>query len=250
MKINFNPTTNPPADPPHLTAPSAATSTLTGLGNSFAFKSVFPLKLPNGMEFTAADAMRLGGLNPDDLKLGPVSTLPSAPPPVRKHILGAAPLPVGHSVVPGLATPRIVSPRLAATRSDNPRLLQGLRDFTTFFTTHCGKGVKLANDLAWLGHDFIVFYRDLKDPDVGTGEHVVEIADLSSSVLSVLGAITGSGRLDQASGSLHFASVIGGHFNSGKVALSQSELVSLSALPDAEEYSAMLDATELMQAPR
>jgi hypothetical protein len=225
MKIAVNPPQIMGVAPTRPTSPpsppvSAASARLD-------LTTVFPIKLSGGIELTAHSALLSGlksgyGFNP----LLPV-------------LQGN--LPVAGSGI------RVISPSLAAAWSKNPKVERGFRDFTTLLATHCGPGVKLVHDAGWLGHDFIVFYRHINEPEFTRGERAVELGEIGAGVTSLLGGLLHTQWLDHFSSSLHFGAVIGDHLNTGKLTFSQSDLVGLSSMEHAEEYSTVLEATELLQ---
>jgi hypothetical protein len=227
--IKIPSTTNsiPALQPGQTQAPPVAAT--AGFPTSALLGNVFPITLPGGGELTAAGAQALG--------LGLKFKWPGSP------IIGYQ---IGRNASPKASTACYVSPQLAAQRSSNPRLVEGVQDFTSLIAGTCGAGVKLLNDSVWLGHDFIVFYRDLKDPEVSPGARLVSVGQLGSSALGVLAGVLHASWLDQASTSLHFAASVGEHLHTGKMNFSQSELLQLSSAPGAEEYSNIVALTELV----
>jgi hypothetical protein len=191
----------------------------------------------------------LGHLIPGTIPVGqfPVLGIPSIglglkfPMPVPP----AAPWPIGRNPTLGLSA-CYVSPLLAAQRSNNSKLIDGVQNFTSLIASNLGPRVKLVNDTVWLGHDFIVFYRDLKDPEVSQQERLVSLGELGSSMCGVLAGVLHTPWLDEAATSLHFAASFGEHLHTGKITLSQSELMELSSTPHAEEYSKVMAIAELV----
>ena len=208
-----------PEAPPAAAATPVPTSVILG--------KIFPIKLPGGIELTAAGAQALGL----GMKFG-------TPGPTTR------PAPVPGKISPGASTACYVSPLLAAQRSTDPKLIEGVRNFTSLIAANCGTKIKLAHDTAWLGHDFIVFYRDLNDPEVKQTEHLVSLGELGSGVFAVLAGILHKPWLDQTSTGLHVTALVGGHLCKGRLAFSQSEYLELSSAPGAEEYSKIVALTE------
>ena len=207
-------------------APGAARVT----GKTVALGHLFPLKLPGGLEIKAS-----GVITPAPTAARPGFT------PINPILRG--------NFSPGVFPAYYVSPLLAAQRSANPLVAEDVQKFTSLIATNCGTGVKLAHDAAWLGHDFIVFYRDLKDPAVSKTERLLTLGELGSGLCGVLAGIFNQPWLDRASTTLHFTAMIGDHLHTGRLTFSQSELLELSAAPDAEEYSKIVALSEIALPP-
>jgi hypothetical protein len=128
-----------------------------------------PFKLPSGYE--------LKGLGAQALALGlkfPLQGIPFGAP-VRPFPLQSSAFPGGsiqRSPLAGTSAACYLSPRLAAQRSVNSKLIEGVQKVTSLLAANCGTRVKLLHDAAWSSHDFVVFYRDLQDPEVTSASPV------------------------------------------------------------------------------
>jgi hypothetical protein len=243
--------------PPTLSevAPAAAP---TPIPKSVVLGNELPYKLPGGFELKGLGAQALAlGLKFPLQGSGPLAApvwpyLPkgtSLGAPIQPFLaqssasLGAT---VRRSPLGGSSAACYVSPRLAAQRSSNSKLIEGVQKFTSLLAANCGARVKLLHDTGWATHDFFVFYRDLKDPEVSQGERLVSLGELGSSVAGVLAGVFHTQWLDQASSTLNFTALVGDHLLTGKLTFSQSELLQLSSAPGAEEYSNIVGLTELL----
>jgi hypothetical protein len=243
-----------PSTPSKVAPPAAQTP----IPKSVVLGDELPYKLPGGFELKGlgAQALALGLKFPlqGSVSLGapvwpflPKGTSLGAP--VRPFLAQSAASPgatVRRSPLSSPSAACYISPRLAAQRSSDPRLIEGVQMFTSLLAASCGARVKLVNDTAWASHDFFVFYRDQKDPAVSQGERLVDFAALGSSVAGVLAGIFHTQWLDQASSCLNFTALVGDHLLSGKLTFSQSELLQLSSAPGAEEYSNIVGLAELV----
>jgi hypothetical protein len=201
----------------------------TPIPTSLLLGKDFPSKLPGGGELTSDGAQAL--------MLGLNFTVPG---------FASGRALVRGNASPGAAAACYISPLLTAQRSNNPKLVEGVQSFTSLIAANCGPKFKLLHDTAWLGHDFIVFYRDRKNPKVSQGARQVSFGALGSSMVGVLAGAFHKGWLDSASTTFQFAALIGDHVHTGNLKFSQSELLQLSSAPGAEEYSKIVALTELV----
>jgi hypothetical protein len=211
------------------TRPGAAPApALDHVSGSIVLGNIFPLKLPGGGMFTAADAMALG--------LGPNFKLPG--PTI------ARPTPARQTPLRGASAGYFVSPHLAAQRSGNPKMVEGVKSLTTLIAANCGPRLKLAHDSIWFGHDCIVFYCGLKDPELKQSERAINLAELGSSAFGVLSGIFHQPWMEHGATALHVTAMIGNHVYTPTLEFRQSEVLELSSAPGAEEAAQIFAVTE------
>jgi hypothetical protein len=174
------------------------------------------------------------------------SALPATPPaplaPTNQAAFAISPILGGPKV-------HVFSPTTASQSPSTGKLVDGFRALSDLITPHCGQNVAVAASAIWLGVDAASAVRTFRDPQSSAADRLVEAGAVGSDAFALLGGILGSPHLDQAANAINFAAVVGDHVHTGQITFSQSELVELSSLPQADYISNLLKLTQVLQPP-
>src|ERR1019366_4555245 len=172
---------------------------------------------------------------------------PAVPAPLPAPLAGPAPIET-LAFLRG-QTVHVFSHTLASQAPSTGKLVDGCRALSDLSMPHCGQKVAVAASAIWLGVDAASAVRSFRDPQSSAADRLVDAGAVGSDAFALLGGILGSSHLDQDATAINFAVVVGDHVHTGQITFSQSELVELSSLPQADYISNLLKLTQVLQPP-
>jgi len=143
----------------------------------------------------------------------------------------------------------VFTPTPASEAFSNQQMVDGLRAVTNLIAGQCGQKASLAVKAIWLGVDGVSTYHAWRDPQSSLADRAIATGQLGGDGLALLGAVLASSPLEGTANVISFTALIGDHLHTGKITLSQSEVVGFSSHPQAEDISNLLKLTEVFVPP-